>query len=176
MGKDLILNEKDYLNISIIIQIFFCNYLNKTNIKKENFGKYVVQSFSIFPETIKPYLEHETKLKGLIYNHYIKNLLLSVIFQNELNYEKTEIYDPCHFSVYFSIKDNLIEDENFKKDINKYINIISKKTFNLVVPKLYLPKIEDIGKCKTCYYNNFKCVYKKNNNGNKKICKEYVQL
>jgi len=189
--KSFIGTEKeDVLSLSITMQIYFCNYLPpnhsphwriETNKNDEDTFSFIVQSFSIFPPSIKTYLEYNTKVQGLVYYKYIKSLYLTNIFENEIEYVKTEIFDACNFSVYYRIKEKFFNNKEFKKDINKYIQIMSKRTWNIEIPKIYVPDPEDIGKCKSCFYFSYykkmnkKCPYKSKQKGEKKRCPDYMQ-
>jgi len=135
--------------------------------------KYLVQTFNIYPVSIKFYLKSETKIKSIIKNA-INKLYIGDSSIEEFDYDKTKKYDDLSFSVYYEMKEKIKlngeekEIENFKKHL-KQNYVVLKIDENLFVEKKL------IGKCQTCVFNKEDCPFRKGKNGIKRICKDYVE-
>jgi hypothetical protein len=108
-------------------------------------GFYAIQSFTIFPNSLKPYFKHYTRVKFFV-NKYIYNHLLFLAdpTMRDLVYEKEEIYDDLNFAIYYKMKDaNMAFDGSLKKDYT-----ISHHS--IIIPKAIVINEKDIGKCDFC--------------------------
>lgn len=136
-------------------------------------GKFLVQTFNVYPVGIKPYFLAETNIKRIVMGA-IGKLYLGDMEVEEFNYDKTKQYDDLSFSVYYRLKKQ-IKIEERDKEIENFKKKLRQDYFVLKIEEDLFIKENLIAKCETCVFNKEDCPFRKGTNGIKRKCKDYIE-
>lgn len=136
-------------------------------------NKFLVQTFNIYPVSLKPYFQSETNIKKIIMGA-IRKLYLGDVGIEEFNYETTKQYDDLSFSVYYKLKNSVDVGEQYK-EIENFKQKLKQDYFVLKIDNNLFIEEKLIGKCETCVFNKEDCPFRKGTNGIKRKCKDYIE-